>query len=487
MKINEINPQYCKNTNLTAKSYGFYRGSTFLISDCFKSNLRENISFTSNPISKLDEFLKFLKVRRFTSHLPILFEKQPNLKIMPMRSLAMEQFEGIQYGIKVFKGLTMKDIQYLSENLHVIAVKRGCNNMCGHCYADAKPSKREMSWEDFTGITRGFKTLRKRLYKLDLFGENLPVTSLEKSTELFYDADCMNLVIKDKKGRQYDFIRLANELYEGLGRKTVFDTSGWNPNNNVMQKRAEKYAEYFAKPENMEKLEQFNLSFNTFNASYIAAVKALKSGNEELYLKLRGKFTDRIANAIYTFTPLLKSNNFNLQTRSFGFDAKNAKHFDVNAMVDLRIEVLDKVNKLYQEDLLGAMRHVKSQKDINEYMNIASEKLSLIDTNLNSVGRMKEFMKMFKIKAPMENHEQTTKQMMADLKYNTRGYKIISGMKLIDADGKVYHMDYARFFPTELQLNIADKSPAPRLANLYDEFTVTKKSLNLPTVNIRPA
>mgnify|MGYP003320369278 CR=1 FL=1 len=67
----------------------------------------------------------------------------------------MEPFEGIQFGIKAFEGLSMKDIQYMSENLHVIAVKRGCKNGCAYCYADAKPSKREMSWEDFTTITKG--------------------------------------------------------------------------------------------------------------------------------------------------------------------------------------------------------------------------------------------------------------------------------------------------------------------------------------------
>ena len=49
--------------------------------------------------------------------------------------------------------------------------------------------------------------------------------------------------------------------------------------------------------------------------------------------------------------------------------------------------------------------------------------------------------------------------------------------RLIDTDGKVYHMDYARFFPTEIQLNIEDKSPTPPLANLRD-FVVTKEIIN---------
>ena len=45
--------------------------------------------------------------------------------------------------------------------------------MCGHCYADAKPQKSEMCWEDFTKITQGYKKLRERMHGLDLFGKNI--------------------------------------------------------------------------------------------------------------------------------------------------------------------------------------------------------------------------------------------------------------------------------------------------------------------------
>ena len=106
--------------------------------------------------------------------------------------------------------------------------------------------------------------------------------------------------------------------------------------------------------------------------------------------------------------------------------------------------------------------------------------LERIETGLNSSGRMKEFMKDFNIKAPMQDHTETTKRMIQDLKENGRDHKALA-KRLIDTDGKVYHMDYARFFPTEIQLNIEDKSPTPPLANLRD-FVVTKEIINRPEI-----
>ena len=68
-----------------------------------------------------------------------------------------------------------------------------------------------MSWEDFTSITQGFKKLRGRLCGLNtLFAENFPYpegveSSIERTTELFYDSDCMAISVKDKAGNVHDF------------------------------------------------------------------------------------------------------------------------------------------------------------------------------------------------------------------------------------------------------------------------------------------
>lgn len=460
-----------KNKNFTPVKYYLQNNNSYKISEP---------AFQGNFVKKVAEYLNFLEVKRYVNMVNKELAKDPNGHKLHFRNLSMEAMEGIQYGIEAFKGLSMKDIQYMSENLHVIAVKRGCKNMCGYCYADAKPSKREMSWEDFKLITDGYKKLRKRLGNLQLFGENMTsgdATIIYRSTELFYDSDCMDIAIKDKKGNIYDFTKLSNELYNSLGRKTVFDTSGWDPNNKKLQERAEKYAEYFSHPENMDQLNAFNLSFNCFNSSYIAGVKALKAGNDEKYLSLKNRFTDRIANALFTFTPLVKDKKFNIMTRGFGLDAKNAEYFDIAAMIDLRFDVLNKLEKLYKEDFLGKQKYIKSEADIANYTELFTNKIYRFDTGLNPSGRMEKFMQDFKIKAPMQDHTETTTIMAKDIENRGRYHKYLA-MKLIDTDGKVYHMDYARFFPTEIQLNLKDKSPTPKLANLKEEFLISKEIIN---------
>ena len=84
----------------------------------------------------------------------------------------------------------------------------------------------------------------------------------------------------------------------------------------------------------------------------------------------------------------------------------------------------------------------------------------------------------------MQNHDESTIILEKDLETLGR-YHSYLGMKLIDTDGRVYHMDYARFFPTEIQLNLKDKSPAPKLANLKEDFKVLREIINRPEQKIR--
>ena len=121
---------------------------------------------------------------------------------------------------------------------------------------------------------------------------------------------------------------------------------------------------------------------------------------------------------------------------------------------------------------------MKNEHEIKAYMSIIKRRLECIDTALNSSGRMKQFMEAFNIKAPMQDHTETTKLMIQDLEENGRYHRVLA-KRLIDTDGKVYHMDYARFFPTEIQLNLKDKTPTPPLANLRD-FVVKKEIINRP-------
>lgn len=459
-----------------------------VISDNYIQSDPAPVSFSGNPLKEFKHIAEYLHAQSAVKKLKNYIERTNQQDSFWLRNYSMEYIEGLQYGIKVFKGLTMKEIQYLSENLHVIAVKRGCKNMCAHCYADAKPQNREMSWEDFTTITRGFKTLRKRFQGLDIYGQNNPVTRkdiIDQTTELFYDADCMDLAIKDKKGRVYDFTELSTELYESLGRRTAFDTSGWNRNNTKMQQRAEKYAEYFSAPQNMEKLNAFNLSINVFNASYVASRKAFKNGDFDKAKRLRERYVDNMANTIFTFTPLIENPKFHILIRSFDSKAQNAGGFTTKNLRNLAEDIIERVGELYNKDLNGSRKYIKSQDMMDEKMVNLLLKINHLDTSLNSSGRMKKFMEEFGIKAPLLEYDATMKEVIRNLKEDGRYHKYIME-RLIDTDGKVYHMNYARFIPTEIQLNIPQKNiPSPKLANMQEDFVITKELINRPEVIIK--
>ena len=164
--------------------------------------------------------------------------------------------------------------------------------------------------------------------------------------------------------------------------------------------------------------------------------------------------------------------------------AKNAKYFDKNAMESLIKQVLTKVQRLCKDDLAGEQKYIKNPNMMeNKFVNLYI-KLGLLDTSLNSSGRMKKFMQEFNIKSPLLEYDESMKKVVADLKENGRYHKFIMH-RLIDTDGKVYHMNYARFIPTEIQLNLAQKNiPAPKLSNMTEDFVLTNEILNRPEVYI---
>ena len=375
-------------------------------------NSTRHLSFKGNifnPIKKISDYVKYRNAQKFADDLYEYVKNNEGEDQFFLRHYNMDKLDGIQYNLKVFDGLSMKEIQYLSEFLHVIAVKRGCNHMCGHCYADARPSKREMSYEDFHDICDGFKTLRNRLHGLDIYGENLPLSKQDpiyRTTELFYDADCLNIILKDKKGKEYDFCDLAKELNESLGRVTVFDTAGWDLHNKKLQSRAEKYAKHFSNPENMKQLEAFNVSFNIFNASYIASLKALKNGDKEKAQRLREKFVKNMANTLFTFTPLLNQDKYIILLRAFSNSEKTAKGFTSKDLEYIVQDVFLELSKLYQLDMVGERKFIKNKFDIEHCLMLYQQRLSAVDINLNSAGRMLDFMKEHNISTKnMQNVE----------------------------------------------------------------------------------
>lgn len=140
--------------------------------------------------------------------------------------------------------------------------------------------------------------------------------------------------------------------------------------------------------------------------------------------------------------------------------------------------VLKKLKDMYTKDLAGEQKVIKSKEDLNKFYNIFENKLSVIDTGLNSSGRMAQFIKDHNIKTTrLQDHAKITPQVINYYKENARRAPLIM-QRYIDTDGRVYNMDYARFLKTEIQLNINGKdTPTPALANLVENFVITKKNI----------
>ena len=233
-------------------------------------------------------------------------------------SYNLDFLEGIQDGIKVFDGLSLKDISFIGENLHTIATKQGCYSRCIHCYAQAqKPleSKKNNNivntilFEDLKALVHGFRILEKRT------GLSFTSAKIQDNYKaLVYDADCIDIAINDLKGNVYEFPELANMIYKTLHQKCIFDTSGWNPRNTRLQQRAERIAEYYSK--NKDSLYQFNISINPFHSIYIKSLEMKKSGKPETAKKLYDCYIERISNAIFTFIPVCKNYNSELIIRA---------------------------------------------------------------------------------------------------------------------------------------------------------------------------
>ena len=160
----------------------------------------------------------------------------------PMYSLKTEQVQPL----KAFEGMTKKEIDFILNDLHVISTGRGCSHGCTHCYVSAIPAGKnsetfvsKLPYEDFESLMKSLADLRQR-------GSEIKHDKFQY-TAMFYDSDCMELMLKDRAGKEHDFIDLHKLFYESAGVKTIFDTAGWNPRSQRLQERAERYVEYLTK------------------------------------------------------------------------------------------------------------------------------------------------------------------------------------------------------------------------------------------------
>lgn len=388
------------------------------------------------------------------------------VKTLDLYMFDLNKLDGIQEGINVFKGLNMKEIAFVADTVAEITVNRGCRNICAHCYASAKAPIKEtanqinkMSWNDFTSLTDGFEELNKRV--------GFPVVVQKKNKHAmaipFHDADCSSIILKDNEGKEHDFIDIAERLDKAFHLPVLFDTAGWNIQDVKAQKRMEKYVEYYSKPENFKKLEGFNLSVNPFHAMYAKSLELKQNRKPELAEKLYDLYTTRMANVLFTLTPLQKNPNFEFIARSAANDSKVPKGFKEKDLRALYMDILEKVNNLYKKDMKSAQKVVKNEDEAFEYFNNYYKRLENISPTIGMSARAEKFVdKNDEIAKFGERRKQQNIKDIQSLKRIKDLRKLNKDMNnhfygIIDANGDYYLTTFHTSFPTEIKFNFENK------------------------------
>ena len=239
---------------------------------------------------------------KMLSH-PILYIKAYRNKNSPYyegwTAKEIKSVEGLQEGLESFKGLNIKQVHFIlyiiKRNGLTLPVVRGCYHHCAHCYLGAKAPVERLAYEDFHNLLSDLSEMYKRFC--------MEPKSYFPST-LFWDSDCSEIYLFDKKGKIHDLTDLTKEFYSKLNAPLVFDTTGWNPRSQEAQKRMERFVEYCKDIEG-QIVSDVNLSINPFHSLRTTALKQKQKGNIENYNKLYQKYLDMVANAINTFAPLM--------------------------------------------------------------------------------------------------------------------------------------------------------------------------------------
>lgn len=402
------------------------------------------------------------------------------IHLLNLKSFNLDKMNGIQYGLDVFKGLSMKQIAFLLDGLEAIITNRGCSNLCAHCYENAKPQQhlnlsKNSDWinsidiEDFNNLTESLAQLKKRL-KIPLF-----YWSKYHVHYPFKDADGMDIAIKDGK-KILDFSHVNDKIFETTGLKGLFDTAGWIPHHKVQQQRAENLVKYFADDKNTHKIFNIYISINPFHMLNAKAIAYKDAGDIQMYEKYKELYVNRIANAIFTFTPVLNNPKFSFLLRAIPSSENVKPGYHYLALQSLIRNIVQAVKKLYEQDLQGANKYIYDQYQITNYITALNQKL----TGINKIGATGRAEKLFstspttieKISSKRTSNLSSLKKELTD----SDDFK-----KIIDVNGKVYLNDNYQTIPTELQLNFKnkDKKTVP-FVNIVKDYKITKQMIENP-------
>ena len=248
----------------------------------------------------------------------------------------------------------------------------------------------------------------------------------------------------------------------------------------------EKYVEYYSKPENFKKLEGFNLSVNPFHAMYAKSLELKQNRKPELAEKLYDLYTTRMANVLFTLTPLQKNPNFEFIARSAANDSKVPKGFKEKDLRSLYMDILEKVNNLYKKDMKSAQKVVKNEDEAFEYFNNYYKRLENISPTIGMSARAEKFVdKDDEIAKFGERRKQQNIKDIQSLKRIKDLRKLNKDMNnhfygIIDANGDYYLTTFHTSFPTEIKFNFENKGKitAPIAPYLQKDTPLTRNVIN---------
>lgn len=468
MKIDALQTTYSKSNFIKTNSYN--RNSK-----CFDVSQKE-LQLQAMPVSFKAKNIAYLKAKEYIT------TEYLKLKTKDLFRYDLKKLNGIQEGIKVFKGMTIAEIAFVLTTVSEFATVRGCKNNCLHCYANAKPAINEddehtnkMLWEDFISLTDGIKELNNRLGFKASYETGI---NKERYLTAFHDSDTLDIVLKDKLGNEHDFIEIADRLYDSMGVKIIFDTAGWNLSDKKSQERIEKYIKHYSDYNNRIKLDDINISFNPFHSLHTKEIDLLREGKTDLANKMHKLYIDRMANTLFTFTPLLFQNDkkFNILACATQED-KLFEGFRVSDTLELFQETLEKLEELYKKDLDGKQKYINSENKIKDAINkydeiLAARYITFLEKATDYFGVENHYADeaMDNVLESLSNLEKTPNSID---KYRN------DYVGIIDANGDFYMTNYYLTLPTEIKLNFDNKrKTAPIRPYLKENFSIKRTDIN---------
>lgn len=468
MKIDTLNTVYSK-PNFIKTNYHNRNLNNF-------DAQQKELQFHTAPVSFKANSVAYLKAKEYIT------KEFPKLRTSDLFRYDLKKLNGIQEGIKVFKGMTMAEIAFVLTTVSEFATVRGCKNNCLHCYANAKPAIKEddthtnkMLWEDFIALTDGIKELNNRLgFKASC----KTLANKERYLTAFHDSDTLDVVLKDKLGNEHDFIEIADRLYDSMEVKIIFDTAGWNLSDKKSQEKMEKYIKHYSDYSNRKKLDDINISFNPFHSLHTKEIDLRREGKTDLADKMHKLYINRMANTLFTFTPLLFqcNENFNILACATQED-KLFEGFRLSDTLELFQETLDKLKELYKKDFEGEQKYIDSENKIKSAINMYDEKLA---------ARYISFLEKATDYFGVENHyaDEAMDTVLGNLSNLEKTPNSIDKYRngfvgIIDANGDFYMTNYNITLPTEIKLNFDNKrKTAPIRPYLRENFLIKRTDVN---------